>query len=203
MQTHNDLIKRLIDIEALKTPRIIDAFRRIDRACFVLPDHKDIAYEDYPLTIGYGATISQPYTVAFMFELLQPKPGEKILDVGSGSAWTTALLSQIVGVTGKVFGVEIVPELVEFGKSNLKNYNFPQTQIVQATEELGLTKEAPFDKILVSAASWDEPKKLIMQLKPLGKLVTPIRNSIWQIDKLADETTASQEFPGFTFVPLK
>jgi protein-L-isoaspartate(D-aspartate) O-methyltransferase len=95
-----ELINNLIFSGYLKTPRIIEAFRKIDRADFVPPDLLAEAYGNYPLPIGYGQTISQPLTVAFMFELLQPERGDKILDVGSGSGWTTALLAYIVSQEG-------------------------------------------------------------------------------------------------------
>ena len=124
MIDNQSLINHLINVGVLKTPEIIKAFYKIDRAFFVPKEFHDYAYEDYPLSIGYGATISQPYTVAFMLELLQPKKGEKILDVGSGSSWTTALLAHIVGIKGKIFGVEIVPELIKFAKDNLKKFKF-------------------------------------------------------------------------------
>ena len=123
-----ELIDRLIKQGYLKTPLIIEAFRNIKRQDFVLEKLKDDADINAPLPIGYDQTISQPLTVAFMLELLQPKPGEKILDVGSGSAWQTALLAHCVGSPpvggGKVFGIERIPELVEFGKKNISKYNF-------------------------------------------------------------------------------
>ena len=123
------LVEKLISDEALRTPRIIDAFKKIDRADFVEVQYKDEAYGDYPLPIGHEQTISQPSTVAFMLELLQPATGNKVLDVGSGSGWTAALLAQIVGPEGRVFGFELVPELVKFGSENLAKYNFPHAEI--------------------------------------------------------------------------
>ena len=196
------LVNYLIRCGVLKTSSIIRAFLKIDRADFVLPEYQDEAYQDYPLPIGYGATISQPYTVAFMLELLQLQKGEKILDLGSGSGWTTALLAEIVGKKGKVFGVEIVPELVGFGKKNLKKYGLQNAKIVKAESSLGLTKEAPFDKILVSAAAQNLPQELLDQLKAPGRLVMPIGGSLWKIEKDNHSDIQQEEYPGFMFVPL-
>src|SRR3989344_2010171 len=189
----NDLmIKELIKKGVLKTALIINAFKKTDRADFVLSDFKKEAYRDYPLPIGYNVTISQPTTVAFMLELLEPKKGDKILDIGSGSGWTTELLSQIVGKKGKVFGVEIIPELVEFGRKNLSKYNkknvfYKNAEIILSEKNiLGFSEKAPFDKILVSAMAKKLPKELVNQLSISGILVIPIKNSIWRIDKISE-----------------
>jgi protein-L-isoaspartate(D-aspartate) O-methyltransferase len=203
MIDNQNLIDHLIKIGVLKTPEIINAFHKIDRAFFVLKEFHDYAYEDYPLSIGYGATISQPYTVAFMLELLRPKKGEKILDIGSGSGWTTALLAYLVGARGKIFGVEIVPKLVEFAKDNLKKFKFSNIKVLKAEGELGLLKEAPYNKILVSAAAQELSQEFIEQLASPGKLVVPIGRSIWKIEKDKKNKIAKEEFPGFAFVPLK
>ena len=200
--SQNELTNHLTDAGVLKTSRIVDAFRTIDRADFVPRKYLNEAYGDYPLPLGYGQTISQPTTVAFMLEKLQPQAGEKILDVGSGSGWTTALLAQIVGPAGKVCGVEIVPELAELGRKNLANYELNWAEIKLVTGELGCPPLAPFDKILVSAAAEEPPDELLSQLKSGGRLVIPIQNSIWQIDKAAAGKFRQQEFPGFVFVPL-
>lgn len=179
------------------------AFKKINRADFVGSDYKAEAYEDYPLPIGFGQTISQPFTVAFMLGLLNPQKGDKILDVGSGSGWTTALLAVLVGEKGKVFGVEIIPELVEFGIKNLAKYNFPNAKIIQAGAELGLPSEAPFGRILVSAAAEKIPEALLNQLKAPGILVLPVKNTIVQIKKDTVGKITRKEFPGFVFVPLR
>ena len=182
----SDLVDKLVGDGVLKTVRIIDALKRIDRVEFVLEEYKYEAYGDYPLLIGHGQTISQPTTVAFMLELLRPEKGDRILDVGSGSGWTTALLAQIVGPTGRVWGLELVPELVKFGSENLAKYDFPHAGIQQAGDVLGLPREAPFDKILVSAAGEEMPQELIDQLKVSGRLVIPIQNSVWKVDKISE-----------------
>ena len=199
-----ELVQQLKEIGVLKTPDIIKAFLMIDRKNFVLLEYQDQTYEDCPLPIGFGQTISQPYTVAFMLELLQPKKGEKILDVGAGSAWTTALLAQIVSSTGKVFGTELQQELVRFGKENLAKYDFPWAEIHQTQKGgLGLLKEAPFDKILVSAAAnKDIPQKLLSQLAEDGVMVIPVNDAVVRIQKIPGKKPKVQEFEGFAFVPL-
>jgi protein-L-isoaspartate(D-aspartate) O-methyltransferase len=200
-----NLIESLIKEGWLKTPQIIDAFRKIKRIDFLPENLKDLAELNEALPIGHGQTISQPLVVAFMLELLEPKEGEKILDIGSGSGWTTALLAQILGEKGKVIGIEILPELVEFGKKNVEKYNFIKKGIVKmicADGSKGYKEEAPFDKILVSASAkkcypaWKE------QLKVGGRIVTPISTSIWLFVKKSEKEFEEKEFPGFVFVPL-
>src|SRR6056297_3585913 len=114
-----NLIKRLIDKGYLKTERIIKAFQDIERKDFIPDESKNRAGKNIPIFIGEGQTISQPLTVAFMLELLSPKKGDKVLDIGSGSGWVTALLAHIVGKEGKVFALERIPKLKEFGRKNV------------------------------------------------------------------------------------
>ena len=201
MICNTDLINHLINRGTLKSTSIIEAFRHIDRADFVLdPTISDI-YEDYPLQIGYQQTISQPTTVAMMLEMLCAKEGEKVLDIGSGSGWTTALLSFLVGDEGSVIGLERVDSLVKFGNANLKKYRFKNSEIVQAKDELGIVGEK-FDRILVSAAASEFPYSLVEQLKVGGKLVVPVKNSIYEVIKKEEAKIESIEHYGFRFVPL-
>ncbi|MBT4277309.1 protein-L-isoaspartate O-methyltransferase [Candidatus Falkowbacteria bacterium] len=199
------LIDQLIDDGYLKSSVIIEAFREVKREDFVLDEFKDEAEGNYPLPIGYEQTISQPLTVAFMLELLQPKKGDKILDVGTGSGWTTALLASIVGEEGKVYGIEYIPELKEFGENNIKKYNHIEKNIVQMfckDGTKGLKEKAPFDKILVSAMADKVPQALKDQLKIKGRLLIPVEDGVSLFIKKSDNTFDETRYPGFTFVPL-
>ena len=195
------LIDSLIKEGWLKTPRIIKAFREVKRVDFLPKEIKDLAELNEALSIGYGQTISQPLVVAFMLELLQPQLGDKILDVGSGSGWTSALLSKIVGKEGKVIAIDIVPELVEFSKKNVAKYNFLapyrtegsgagiEKGIVEffcADGSKGYEKEASYDKILASASAETLPPVWKEQLKIGGRIVTPIGSSIWLFIKKSE-----------------
>ena len=201
-----NLIDSLIGGGWLKTPRIIEAFRRIKRVDFLPKDLEDLAELNEALPIGYGQTISQPLVVAFMLEQLEPKEGDKILDIGSGSGWTSALLKEIVGKKGRVIAIDIIPELVEFGKNNVAKYNFIEKGIVEficADGSKGYQKEAPYDGILVSAAVQTEvPRAWKEQLKIGGRIVTPIGSSIWLFTKKSESKFEEIEYPGFAFVPL-
>jgi len=198
-----ELVQLLVKSGVLKARNIIAAFRAVDRKDFVLPEWKDEAYEDYPLPIGAGQTISQPYTVAFMFELLGPKRGEHILDVGSGSGWTTALLAHIVGERGNVWGIEVIPELVSFGSTNLAKYAYPQARIIKAARgKLGYSQKAPFERILVSAATEKVPDELVGQLKEEGVMVVPVQDAICKIVKKKSGEVTVEKHEGFAFVPL-
>ena len=186
----------------LESKVIINAFSKIHRRDFVPEEYKKGVSVNVPIPIGFGQTNSQPTTVAFMFELLELMPGQKILDVGSGSGWTTALLAQIVGPKGKVFGVERVPKLVELSKSALDKYKFSNTEIKKSGNELGLPEQAPFDRILVSASAEDLPQDLLNQLALGGIMVIPIKNSVYKVTKNKNGKIYKTEFSGFAFVPL-
>lgn len=200
-----NLIESLIQKEWLATPKIIEAFREIKRVDFLPEDIEDLAEIDEPFLIGYGQTISQPRVVAFMLEKLEPQPGQKILDIGSGSGWTTGLLSHIVGEKGKVIAIELVSELKEFGEKNAAKYNFIKKGIAEficGDGSKGYKKEAPFDRILASASAEKIPEAWKEQLKVGGKIVTPIKSSIWVFIKKSKDEFEAIEHPGFVFVPL-
>lgn len=203
--SQDNLIKELIDTGWLKTPQIIKAFSQIKREDFVSEEEKESAYINNALSINYNQTISQPLVVALMIELLSPQSGEKILDIGSGSGWTTALLAYLVKSKGRIIAIDIIPELVKFGQKNVEKYSFVKKGIVQffcADGKLGYEKEAPYDKILISASAFEVPEELFKQLKIGGKMVLPIAESIVLIKKTSQNDYEKQEFPGFVFVPL-
>jgi len=204
----NKLIDQLIKQKYLKSPVIIDAFKKIKRADFVSREVIGEKGEDFvnqynaPLSIGFGQTISQPLTVAFMLELLHPEKGDRILDVGSGSGWQTAMLCQIVGLDGFIHAIELIPELKEFGENNVSKYNFKNVEFICGNGSAGLLDKAPFDKIIAAAAADEIPKAWKEQLKINGRLVAPVGNSIWLLIKKDKDKFEKKEYPGFVFVPL-
>ena len=212
----DELVSELKSQGVMKSPGVEAAFRAIDRKDFVRPEDVGGAYADHPLSIGYGQTISQPYTVAFMLDLLAPKPGEKILDVGAGSGWTTALLAHMVSSEqeamdekrshGLVIAVERIPELCAFGTANVGKYNFVKRGIAKflcADAAAELTGQAPFEKILASAATPAEiPLSWRVALAVGGRIVAPIAGSVWRVTKVSATRWKEEEFPGFAFVPL-
>jgi protein-L-isoaspartate(D-aspartate) O-methyltransferase len=182
--------------------RIDQAMQAVSRSQFLPPGVRARSRVDVPLSIGFGQTNSQPSTVRLMLKLLDPQQGEKILDVGSGSGWTTALLATLVGSKGVVYAVEKVPQLVRFGAQNCKRASVQNVHFFQAGKEYGLPQFAPYDRILVSAAATQLPGTLLGQLRAGGRMVIPIQSSIHMVDKIDDGTFKDAEYPGFLFVPL-
>lgn len=214
------LVKSLIDDGYLKTPSIIEAFQTIDRADFVRDEYKNEAYANYPLPIGYGQTISQPLTVAFMLELLEPKSGEKILDIGCGSGWQTAILAQIVGERGRVVGIERIPALKNFAEANISKYpglictnggtnntggnetKNCRVKLVLGDGSRGFAENAPYDKIIAAASAREIPQAWKEQLKIGGRLVAPVGESIVLLVKESQDKFVKKQYFGFSFVPL-
>lgn len=199
------IIERLKSGGALKTPAIIRAFEAVDRLGFVMPEYQADANLNEPLPIGYGQTISQPLTVAFMLELLQPSEGNRVLDVGAGSGWTAALLRELVGPTGKVYAIERIPQLKRFCEENLAKAGLADIEVIRADGSKGLPEQAPFDRIHVAAAANEVPKRLLEQLAVGGVLVIPIGEyvqDVVRIERQGGGNYREQRFPGFQFVPL-
>ncbi len=200
--TKEKLLLELQNVGILKSLHIRQALEYIDRGDFLPKDYLGDFYINTPIAIGFGQTNSQPLTVVFMLELLDVKPGQKILDLGSGSGWTAALLTFLVGKNGAVTGVEKVKELIEFGQNNLAKYHFKNSKIFPAKDgEFGIRGEK-FERILVSAAYVKIPEELLEQLEIGGVMVIPVNNSIFKIVKIAENKITKKEFTGFSFVPL-
>lgn len=201
----NSLVRDLIYQGYLKTDRIIEAFSKIRRVDFVPDELRSASQANIPLPIGQGQTISQPLTVAFMLEKLDPQPGDKVLDIGSGSGWTTALLAHIVGKKGRVIGIERIKSLRDSGINNISKYHLIEggrAKIIYADGTKGYVNEAPYNRILVSAAAKEIPRELKKQLAVGGRLVIPVENSIWVLKKVSEKEFREEEYPGFAFVPL-
>ncbi|MBU2228896.1 protein-L-isoaspartate O-methyltransferase, partial [Patescibacteria group bacterium] len=200
-----NLVKDLIGQGYLRNPEIINAFYRIKRRDFLPEKMKEKDTINAPLHIGYGQTNSQPLTVAFMLEVLEPQEGDRILDVGSGSGWQTALLADIVGDNGHVYGIERIAELKDFGEQNARKYNFVNITVTHGDGTKGLRAYAPYDKIIVAAAAQEIPQSLIDQLRVGGRLVIPVGDTTQDIivlEKLAEDKIKTKSYPGFQFVPL-
>ena len=201
----NQLINDLIRNGYLRSDSVIDAFSSVQRIEFVPDDLASHAEVNIPLPIGYGQTISQPTVVAFMLELLDVQKGQHVLDVGSGSGWTTGLLAHIVGENGKVTAMEKIKELCEFGKKNVAKYDYIKKGIVEfysESSEKGFPKNAPYDRILVSAVVEEIPTEFKKQLSVGGKMVIPVASSVWYVEKKGEDDFQIEKFPGFEFVPF-
>ena len=204
MDPRESLIISLKKLGYLKTSSLIDAFETVDRADFVPKNLEREAYIDHALPIGEGQTISQPLTVAFMLELLSPKEGEKVLEIGAGSGWQAALLAHIVGAKGKVITLEHIPKLVEMAKLNVGKYKKLEDRIkvVLTNGSRGYKQEAPYDRIVVAASAMSIPEAWKEQLKVGGVIVAPVGNSIFKLVKEEENSFTEEEYPGFVFVPL-
>ena len=201
-----ELVAALKEQGVLKTPLIIEAFLANDRKKFVPAGFEDDAYVDAPLPIGEGQTISQPYTVVFMMELLDPRPGQKILDIGFGSGWTAGILAHIAGDAGRVYGLEIVPAIYEFGKKNLRDKGYRNIELLNRSGWKGLPEKSPFDRIIASAAAPAIPQALKEQLATGGRMVIPVGKqydcSIKRVTKTGEDSFDEESYPGFAFVPF-
>jgi len=198
-----DLINKLISTGALKTPEIIEAFRKVPREEFVLPELRQDAYKDIPLPILAGQTISQPTTVAIMVEALKPKRDHKVLEIGSGSGYQAAILAELVK---EVYTVERIKELVEFSKRNLERCGYHNVKVIWGDGRNGYPEAAPYDGIIVTAAAFIIPTALKEQLKIGGRLVVPVglphRCRMLVYEKVGETEFNIEDLGYFSFVPL-
>lgn len=202
----DELVKSIKASGYLKSKAIENALRKVPRNLFVPKNIEELAYRDCPLSIGHGQTISQPSTVVAMTEALQPKAGQKILEIGAGSGWQAALLGRIVGKKGHVWTIERIEELVDMAKKNMRSAKIKNVDVVHGDGSVGLPSHAPFDRIIVTAACPSIPRILVDQLKPRGRLVVPVGDLYLQVMTVVTKTAKGklerEEMGNFMFVPL-
>lgn len=166
-----DMVEKQIRARGVQDSRVLEAVQKVPRHEFVPPAEKLAAYSDAPLPIGQGQTISQPYIVALMTELVKPQPTDKVLEIGTGSGYQAAVLAEIVS---SVYSIEILEPLYQTAKERLAKLGYHQIHLRWGDGTKGWPEEAPFDKIIVTAAGLDIPRSLVEQLKEGGILVIPV-----------------------------
>jgi protein-L-isoaspartate(D-aspartate) O-methyltransferase len=203
-QARLDLVEHDIKGAGIVNEDVLRVMREVPRHEFVPLEYLGQAYEDHPLPIGYGQTISQPYIVAWMTELLELQPGEKVLEIGTGSGYQAAILAELGYVD--VYTIEIVPELAESAATRLQDLGYTNVQVKQGDGYYGWPEYAPFDAIIVTAAPDHLPAPLAEQLTEDGRLVIPIGppgfyQSMWKFVKEEGELKA-YNLGGVAFVPF-
>ena len=170
-QERRRMVEEQIQARGVQNVRVLDAMRRVPRHEFVPDAYKASAYADSPLPTSQGQTISQPYIVALMTELADPRPEHRVLEVGTGSGYQAAILS---GLVREVYSIELVSELASTAKLRLERLGYKNVQVRQGDGYLGWPQHAPFDSILVTAGAKEIPKPLVDQLKPGGRMIIPV-----------------------------
>jgi len=198
------MVHRQLEGRGLDDPLILDAVRSVPRHLFVAPGQERFAYDDRPLRISCGQTISQPYIVAKMTEALQLKGGERVLEVGTGSGYAAAILAQIAD---RVVSIERHAALADEARKRLADLGYENIKVVCADGTIGHAAEAPYDAIVVAAASPKVPETLVRQLADGGRLVLPVGGrsfgqSLVRVTKMPDGTLKQDDLGGVIFVPL-
>jgi protein-L-isoaspartate(D-aspartate) O-methyltransferase len=198
------MVSEQIEARGVHRADVLRSMRATPRHLFVPEAMRPQAYEDSPLPIGYGQTISQPYIVAVMTELLETDRTQKVLEIGTGSGYQAAVLSPLVK---HVYSIEIVPELARRGTELLRSLGLTNVTVRQGDGYLGWPEAAPFERIILTAAPGEIPKTLINQLKPGGKLVAPVGGSVLNqelvvVEKSADGRIHQRSIFPVRFVPM-
>ncbi len=170
-QKREQMVEEQIEARGILTPRILQALRTVPRHIFVHKDDQEYAYGDHPLSIGFGQTISQPYIVAYMIDMLAVTKKHTVLEIGTGCGYQTALLAHL---SRKVISLEVIPELAKRAKDNLKKLNYNNVEIHCTDGKRGWTAHAPYHRIISGAAAKTLPDSLLNQLKNNGKIVIPM-----------------------------
>lgn len=195
------MVREQIEARGVRDPRVLAALRRVPRERFVLPDATSLAYQDSPLTIGHGQTISQPYIVAVMSEAAAIGPDDVVLEIGTGSAYQAAVLGELARA---VYTIEIIPELATRAQTTLQSLGYTNVTVRLGDGYAGWPEHAPFDAIVVTAAPPEVPAALKSQLKVGGRLVVPV--GVGDQDLLVVERTADgfteKHLMGVRFVPM-
>lgn len=203
-----ELIESLKSKGILQSEAVEKALKEIDRSDFVLPENKIEPYIDRALPIGYGQTISQPLTVAFMLENLDVKPSNIIMDIGTGSGWQAALLAYLSGPVGHVHTIDIVPQMSALAKENVDKYPLIKDNITFYTKNaseglLDVSKNiSGFDRIVAATELKAEPKVWLQQLKIGGIMLYPKDGGIYKVKRNTQEDFDTIYYPGFIFVPF-
>jgi protein-L-isoaspartate(D-aspartate) O-methyltransferase len=197
------MVKLQLEKRDIRDARVLDAMRRVPRHLFVPPGSRSLAYEDHPIPIGQGQTISQPYMVAFMTQALELRGGERVLEIGTGSGYQTAILAEICR---EVFSIERIHELAEAAESALTALGYRNIRLLVGDGSEGWPAQAPFDGILVAAAAPSIPQKLRDQLADNGVMVIPVgdwrRTQEILVARMTGGTVTIERSIGCRFVPL-
>ena len=198
------MVEDQIEKRGVKDEDVLMAVRKVEREKFVPKKYIDLAYSDRPLPIGYKQTISQPYIVAYMTEQLQVEKSHKILEIGTGSGYQAAVLAEL---SNHIFTIEIIPELAEGSEKVLKELGYENITVRSGDGYKGWPEEAPFDRIIVTAAPEKIPEKLVEQLGPNGRMILPVGESIfaqylWLVQKDNEGIVTKEKILAVRFVPM-
>lgn len=202
-QLRENMVNRQIIARGVENRETVEAMGNVPRHKFVRASERRRAYMDNPLPIGYGQTISQPFIVAYMTQLIEPRSGMKVLEIGTGSGYQAAVLAEI---TDHVFTIEIVEELGQWGEQNLRNAGYDKVQVKHADGYHGWLEHAPFDAIVVTAAADHIPPPLVEQLRDGGRMVIPVGSpfrtqNLMLVEKSGEEVRTRSLMP-VRFVPF-
>ncbi len=193
------LYKKFLREGKITDPRVLKSFLKVPREDFLPPDKKLYAYDDNPLPIGKGQTISQPTTVLLMLQWLEIKPGQKIMEIGAGSGYQAALLSHLVGQKGRIIAIEIIKELADTAQKNLRNYK--NVTVLHHDGSQGYQTESLYDRIIIAAAAPTFPVHLLKQLKKDGILLAPVGREEQDMIRVR-KGHLPENLGEFLFVPL-